>query len=190
MPGRAAHLATGYAGETVAVHCCLDPDRYGHVALYAPIPGTNPGSGGPSGPMTDEQKEQRRELIRRNKEMLAAQQVRLDHIARTVNSKKHAKTTAAWALARVIRRDRTYARWVSSWGEPAMLARILGVTDPDRHCADAAPTRHGALLWAAMCSAYEAEFSKDAWRRTDPDRAAYLTHLVGLGYTRATPNNS
>src|SRR6478736_1802569 len=82
--------------------------------------------------------------------MRAAQQVRLDFIARIVNSKKHAKTTAAWALARVIGRDRTYARWVGAWGEPAMLARILGVTDPDRHCADAAPTRHGALLWAAV----------------------------------------
>ncbi len=34
-----------------------------------------------------------------------------------------------------------------------------------------------------ICAAYEVEFNKDAWRRTDPDRAAYLTHLVGLGYT-------
>ena len=41
---------------------------------------------------------------------LAAQQVRLDLIARTVNSKKHAKAIAGWALARVIDRDRTYAR--------------------------------------------------------------------------------
>ena len=87
------------------------------------------------------------------------------------------------ALARVTRRDRTYARWVSSWGEPAMLGRILGVTDPDRHCADAAPTRHGALLWAQLCAAYETEFTKDAWRRTDPHRANYLRHLVSLGYT-------
>jgi hypothetical protein len=34
-----------------------------------------------------------------------------------------------------------------------------------------------------VCAAYEAEFTKDAWRRTDRDRAAYLTHLVALGYT-------
>ena len=182
-PGRAAYVTTDYTGETVAVHCCTDPDNNGHVALYAPIPGTNNGTGQPGGPMTDEQKAERRELIRRNKEMLAAQEVRLDFITRTVTTKKHAKTIAAWALAQVIGRDRTYARWVSTWGEPKTLARILGATDPDQHCRDAAPTRHGALLWAQLCAAYETEFTKDAWRRTDPHRAAYLRHLVSLGYT-------
>jgi len=82
----------------------------------------------------------------------------------------------------VIGRDRAYARWVSAWGEPEILGRFLGVTDPDQHCRDAAPTRHGQLLWAHICAAYEAEFSKGAWRHTDYDRAAYLTHLVSLGY--------
>ena len=79
----------------------------------------------------------------------------------------------------MVGRDRTYARWVSAWGEP----KILGVSDPDQHCADAAPSRHGQLLWAQACAASEAEFTKDAWRHTDNDRVAYLTHLVNLGYT-------
>ena len=35
-----------------------------------------------------------------------------------------AKTIAAWALGQVIGHDRTYARWVSTWGEPRTLARI------------------------------------------------------------------
>ena len=104
--------------------------------------------------------------------MLAAQEVRLDFITRTVTAKKHAKTIAAWALARVIGRDRAYARWIGAWGEPKILGRILGASDPDQCCQDAVPTRHGESLWAAVCSAYEAELTKDAWRRTDKDRAA------------------
>ena len=56
--------------------------------------------------------------------MLAAQEARLDFITRTITTKKHAKTIAAWALGQVIGRDRTYARWVSTWGEPRTLARI------------------------------------------------------------------
>jgi len=44
--------------------------------------------------MTDEQKAERRELIRRNKDMSAAQEVRLDFMARTVTAKKHARTIA------------------------------------------------------------------------------------------------
>ena len=56
--------------------------------------------------------------------MLAAQEARLDFITRTITTKKHAKTIAAWALGQVIGRDRTYARWVSISGEPSTLARI------------------------------------------------------------------
>jgi hypothetical protein len=45
-PGRATSLASGDTGDTVSVQCCLDAEMYGHVALYAPIPGITPAAAG------------------------------------------------------------------------------------------------------------------------------------------------
>lgn len=65
-PGHAVYVTDNYAGDVFEIPCCTaaDPATAGHRPRYTPNPGGSP----ISGPMTDEQKEARRELIRRNKE--------------------------------------------------------------------------------------------------------------------------
>jgi len=92
----------------------------------------------------------------------------------STSSPAPSKAIAGWALARVIDRDRSYARVGERLGEPKIVGRILGAEHPDQHCAAAAPTRNGVLLWAHLCVAFEAEFSKPGGN-TDPDRAPAAT---------------
>ena len=92
----------------------------------------------------------------------------------STSSPAPSKAIAGWALARVIDRDRSYARVGERLGEPKIVGRILGAEHPDQHCAAAAPTRNGVLLWAHLCVAFEAEFSKPGGN-TDPDRAPVAT---------------
>ncbi len=177
-PGHAAYVDTNYQGEARAYYCCTDPTAGGHTPLST-------GTGEPgqrSGPMTDQEKAQRQELIRRNKEMVAAQDVRRDFLRTALGSKKHAKTIAAWALARVIHRDHTVARWMGEWNSPKVIGELLGTEQPDQMCRQAPAVRHGVLLWVQVVSAYESEWRKDAWRNNDRTRAEYLAHLVSIGY--------
>jgi hypothetical protein len=74
------------------------------------------------------------------------------------------------------------ARWLGEYGTPKMPGKILNTEQPDQALVRAPAARQSVLIWAQVCAAYEAEFTKDAWRRTDRSRAAYLAHLVDLGY--------
>jgi ParB family chromosome partitioning protein len=88
-PGHAGYVTADYQGRAVVLYCCTDPGSYGHHRLYQRIGG---GAAARSGPMNAQEKADRRQLIARNKEMAAAQDVRVAFIAATLSSKKHAKT--------------------------------------------------------------------------------------------------
>lgn len=177
-PGHAAYIDVNYQGEARADYCCTDPDAGQHAARYTR---SNPGQAG--GPMTDQQKADRQELIRRNKEMVAAQDVRRAFIRTVIDGRKHTKAISAWALERIIHRDHTVARWLGEWANPKVIGDLLGTEQPDQLCREAPPTRHAVLLWVQVVSAYEAEWCKDVWRTEDRPRTEYLAHLVSIGYT-------
>jgi len=177
-PGHAGYVTADYQGRAVVVYCCTDPVGNGHHRLYQ----QHGGAGQRSGPMNEQEKAERKQLIARNKQMAAAQDVRIAFVAATLSSKKHAKTLTAWAIERIIHRDRTLARWLGEYGAPKMIGKMLNTEHPDRALAQASPARQPVLIWAEVCAAYESEFTKDAWRRADRSRAAYLAHLVELGY--------
>ena len=117
--------------------------------------------------------------------MLAAQDVRRAFLRRMLiaPTARPAKAMTNWTLARLVNRDSTVGRHLSSWTDDKLLGSILGVGDPRDALAGAPEHRHPALAWAVACAAYEAEFPKDAWRHNDNRRAAYLAHPVWLGYT-------
>jgi hypothetical protein len=113
--------------------------------------------------MTDEQKEARREFIRRNKEMVAAETVRREFVRTVIGAKKHAKTASAWALARLVTRERTLIHHLADHGTTDVLGELLGSEHaPDRVLTDA---QHPMLLWATVAAVYEATITKDIWRR-------------------------
>ena len=101
----------------------------------------------------------------------------------TAPGARHVKAMTTWTLARLVTRDSTVGRHLSTWTDDKLMAAILGVDQPKDALAGAPEHRHPALAWAVTCTAYEAEFPKDAWRHNDNLRAAYLAHLIRLGYT-------
>lgn len=184
-PGRAVKISASHWSEELSItHACTDPNGNGHHQAYKPLPGqpdlySNTGSR-PAGPMTDAEKAERKLLIKRNKEMAAAQGLRLEFIRRTWKSAKHRKAIAAWGLERVVTRDRRFSRWADNHIS-STFEEIMGLSHGQPFEVPAAAL-HGALLWAQVCAAYEHEFPKDAWRQGSSDRARYLLHLVDLGY--------
>lgn len=182
-PGHAVHVTTDYDGTIRQVPCCTaDLATSGHVGRYGiltPAPS--------SGPMTDEQKAERRDLVTRNKQMLAAQDVRREFVRGLIGGRKHTKTAAAWALARMATRERTLIHRLSDYNVDGILAELLGQQhSPTRVLRDAPPARHPMLLWASVCAVYESTLPKDVWRHqlsARDSQTEYLAHLVDLGYT-------
>lgn len=119
--------------------------------------------------------------------MVAAETVRREFVRTVIGAKKHAKTASAWALARLVTRERTLIHRLADHGTADVLGELLGSEHaPDRVLTDAPAARHPMLLWATVAAVYEATITKDIWRRPVNSRTeitAYLTHLVDLGYT-------
>lgn len=119
--------------------------------------------------------------------MLAAEDVRRAFIRTVMAGKKHTRTASAWALARLVTRDRTVIHRLSDPTVAVILANLLGQEhSPDSALTDAPTSRHPMLLWAIICAVYESVMPKDIWRRAASSRienTAYLEHLVELGYT-------
>lgn len=155
-PGHAGYVTADYQGRAVVVYCCTDPAGNGHHRLYERIAA----AGSRSGPMNEKEKAERQQLIARNKQMAAAQDVRVAFVAATLSSKKHAKTLTAWAIERIIHRDRALARLLGEYGTPKMLGKILNTEQPDRALVQASAARQQVLIWAAVYAAYEAEFTR------------------------------
>ena len=181
-PGHAIAVTQTWSGELDTVAVCTDPAANGHHCIYTRSGNDNSGTG----PVTEQEQEQqrqaRRELVARNKEMLAAQDVRRQFLRTTVNSRKHAKTMTEWATARLVARDYTVQN-LYSYGPNQVLAELLDTQDLRGHTATLPVTRHPGLLRLTVCAAYEAALPKDAHRSPTTDQAAYLTHLIALGYT-------
>lgn len=183
-PGHAVAVSVTWDGEVEQIPCCtLDLATSGHVARYASASHSPTPTGGP---MTDEQKAERRDLIARNKEMVAAQDVRRAFVRGLISGRKHTKTAAAWALARIATREHTLIWRLHDHTVDPILAELLGEQhSPARVLRGAPAARHPMLLWAAVAATYESVMPKDVWRRSLSSRKSeteYLAHLVDLGY--------
>ena len=189
--------------RAMLIGLCRDPEQYGHVPLWRdPTRQVGPGGLMPGGPVVPREgeteqeaadraaaaeaaaetvREQRRDLIRRNKQADAAEPVRREFLRQSLTVKSRHKQMAAWALACVVSGDWTYLREADRLMRSAVLTAILD-GQPGEVIAAAPPARHPVMLWAHVVAAYEQDYPRDCHRRPDTARAAYLTHLHELGY--------
>lgn len=104
-------------------------------------------------------------------------------------TKNKTTTTAmtSWAVDQILTRDRAVTGWLAdrSIVSAPPLAEILGTDDPITTATTAPAPRRLLMLWAYAVAAHEFDFPRDAHRSPSNDRAAYLRHLVDLGYTPA-----
>lgn len=182
-PGVAVYVATYYGGEARAEYFVDDPAAFGFTVQEDTYGGT---SGVQSGPMTDEQKAERKELIANNKEWDAAETVRREWLAQFLARKttpKNAQTMIAEAL--------TTAPWKIADGlthGSSTAKALLGIEDA--HHRDqiaeyltAHPNRATHVTLALLLGGIEHNTNRQTWRSPSADTAWYLRTLQEWGYT-------
>ncbi|WP_231918796.1 MULTISPECIES: chromosome partitioning protein [unclassified Leifsonia] len=180
IAGRAAHVRVYADGDPTITYFLHDAKAAGFH--------TYSNSGSDSGPMTEEQKAERRTLIANNKAWASAEVVRRDWLTTLIARKTLPKDTGL-----VIARGLTVHRQAISTAtrEGNELAhQLLGVEPSGYFEADklAALLEHNPgkaqhVALAIVLGACESVTSKQTWRTPSPTDAAYFTQLAAWGYT-------
>ena len=185
---------------------CLDPDLYGHVGLWdrrstggpayvdtephdgetddetaARIDAARAAAVAAQAAAEEERRQERRALIQNNKQADTAQSVRREFIRQCLQVKSRHKAMLAWALSRIVARDRAFTNWCADPRRGPVQKDILGdeLTDNPGTAPD---TRHGVIVWAYVAIAHEEAMPRDAHRSPSRGQAEYLRHLAALGY--------
>jgi ParB family chromosome partitioning protein len=185
VEGREATVSTGYSGVQVT-H--LIPKKVARERKYRDQYASATAQ---NGPMTDEQKAERRALIQNRKDWVSAEAVRREWLAAFLASKtlpKDAITFVAEGLT-----SNRYSIGSSLQKGNAIAADILGVEgvtrsdyyapNPFDGWAEKHPTKALHAAVAVVIGGYEEATNKDTWRNPDRGDAAYFTRLAAWGYT-------
>jgi ParB family chromosome partitioning protein len=181
QPGVAVYVDTYYGGEARAEYFVDDPEALGYT-----IPEDVHGGGGvQKGPMTDEQKAVRKELIARNKEWDAAETVRRDWVTQFLARKTTPKnaqaviaealTTARWKIADALTHGSTMAKTLLGIQNTFSADDLAGYLE-------AHPTRGTQITVAVLLGGIEENTGRDTWRSPAADSAWYLRTLADWGY--------
>lgn len=184
QPGVAVYVATSYSGTVRVDYFVDDPTALGYTIIENPH-SVSGGGAVRSGPMSDEEKADRKELIANNKEWDAAETVRRDWVTQFLARKTTPKDAQA-AIARAL----TVARWkiADALGHGSTTAkRFLGVEDTMTGddlggYLDAHPNRAVQVTLAIVLGGIEQNTSRQTWRTPTPDTAWYLRTLHDWGY--------
>lgn len=180
LEGRAAFVRIYYSGEPVIRYYLRDPESAGFI-------NTDRNSGTTSGPMTDEQKEERRILIANNKAWDSAETVRRAWLTALLSRKTLPKDTAV-----VIANGLTLHRHAISrfTGEGNVLAHsLLGIDRGPGWGSDQLatftahnPAKATHVALAIVLGAIESSTSRDTWRNPTAVNRTYFAQLADWGY--------
>jgi ParB family chromosome partitioning protein len=179
--GRAAYVRVYYTGEEATVSYFLTDWK---AAGFRKDTGT----GHPSGPMTDEQKTERRTLIANNKAWASAETVRRDWLTTFLTRKTLPKDAARVIADGLTVHHRDVGTAIT--GGNHLAHTLLGVDrghywDSDTLAAhvEHTPTRAQHVALAIILAGVEDATSKETWRHPDAGKAHYLAQLAAWGYT-------
>lgn len=193
-PGHAAFLSErswGSVGERIRpIWVCTDFQAHGHAERYtAPGVSTN---GRLSGPMTEQQKAERREVIANNKAWDSATTVRRDWLRNFFARSTAPKDTARWIATTLAQGGYDLRKAMES--RHPLAVELLGLTSTSRvytrrephpiaaAAATASPGRSSMLTVATLLAALEAGTDRHTWRRPTPEQSAYFGRLRDWGY--------
>ena len=176
-PGHMVRLSTtrGEAGpEVKQTPYCSAYRKHGHRDRYA-----SSGSTARSGPMTDEEKAERAEVIRLNKEWDAAVDVRREFLAQIATR----KTAPSGAEALI-------AQWVTDPSAPriesaTVTSNLLGLPKIAKEAAATKTTkaRQTVITLAHLLASWEANTDRHTWRTPSPWSQRIMKALARWGYT-------
>ena len=139
------------------------------------------GNGQRSGPMTEEEKAERRATIENNRAMDAANEVRREWLSALLGRKTAPKGHLAFTARTLARQPEEAAKAQS------LAAELLGIDTStyrplSRHV-DTAKSRHEFTILALAIAAYERSIDKTGWRNPGTDRRSYFVQLAAWGYS-------
>ena len=146
------------------------------------------GSTAPSGPMTDEQKADRRELIANNKAWASAETVRREWLTTFLGRKTLPKDVGLF-VARGLTSNRSTVADAMSRGN-SLAHTLLGIEHGGSmwsgdKLATLIEANHGkaaTISLAVVLAGIESHTSKDTWRHPTRDMSAYFGQLTAWGY--------
>ncbi|MEC3853928.1 ParB/RepB/Spo0J family partition protein [Paenarthrobacter ureafaciens] len=139
------------------------------------------------GPMTEEQKAERKTLIANNKAMESATTVRREFV-KTLLAKKQAPKGWQYFTVHAITHHADVARTYDGEVAAEMVSAKTGgekswAWNPLRDHVAKSTARPEFSLIALVCAGYEKAIAKDSWRSPSQTHVDYLNQLVLWGYT-------
>lgn len=178
-------IETNYLGEHKAVPVVTGWEELGFTPSRERY--SYSGTQAVTGPMTEEQKEERRTLIANNKSALSAETVRREWVKTLLSRKTPPKGWQYFTVHAITHHPET-----ASGYEGKVAAEMIGakIEETNRwgwnplkdHTAETKNRPEFSLI-ALICAGYEKQIPKDAWRRPSQAQKDYLNQLVAWGYT-------
>jgi len=182
--GNAVYINQNYHGEHTTVPVIVGWKELGFTPRHTY---SGYGTSAPKGPMTDEQKAERKTLIENNKLMQSATVVRREWVKNLLAKKQAPKGWQYFTLHAITHHPET-----ASGYEGNVAAEMVGVKfeesnqwawNPLRDHVAKTTARPEFGLIALVCAGYEKTIQKDSWRSPSQTHRDYLNQLVLWGYT-------
>jgi ParB family chromosome partitioning protein len=182
LDGRGAVVDTIWNGDPRVSYYLRDPEAHGFQAPAAAV--EQPTTGGP---MTDEQKAERRTLIANNKEWASAETVRREWLAALVNRKQLPEGAAQVITSGLTTHRQSVGTAVRDGS--ALAHAFLGVErasyfEADKLAAlvDETPTKAQHVALAIVLGGIEESITRQTWRTPSHTAAVYFQQLATWGY--------
>ncbi|TAL46410.1 MAG: hypothetical protein EPN91_00335 [Salinibacterium sp.] len=180
--GVVIHVNATYNGELIETEWVLDPASHGYKSKY----GYSTGGGAQNGPMTDEQKAERRRVVACNKAWDAAAPVRADWLTNFMARKSFPKDAASFIAIALTR----FAYEVNKESDN-LTHQLLSIEQSygGYHAnalaalVEANPAKAGLVTLALVLGKLEAGTSRNTWRNPEPASRFLLLQLRAWGYT-------
>ncbi|KQQ92484.1 chromosome partitioning protein ParB [Arthrobacter sp. Leaf141] len=145
------------------------------------------GSTAQKGPMTDEQKAERKTLIENNKKMESATTVRREWVAGLLGKKQAPKGWQYFTVHAITHHSEVASGYDGEVAATMAGAKIEGekswAWNPLKDHVAKTTARPEVYLIALICAGYEKTIAKDSWRSPHQSHRDYLNQLVTWGYT-------
>lgn len=177
-------ISSDYRGEHHAKPAITGWKDLGFTPRYERYDG---GTGARKGPMTDEQKAERKTLIENNKAMVSATTVRREFVKSLLAKKQAPKGWQYFTVHAITHHPETAGGYDGEVAADMAGAKIEASKtwgwNPLRDHVAKSPARPEVSLIALICAGYEKTIAKDSWRSPSRTHRDYLAQLITWGYT-------
>jgi ParB family chromosome partitioning protein len=177
-------ISTDYRGQHTANPVITGWKDLGFTTRYARYDG---GTQAQKGPMTEEQKAERKTLIENNRDMESATKVRREFVKTLLSRKTAPKGWQYFTVHAITHHPETASGYDGKVATEMIGAKTGEDTDrwgwnPLRDHTAKTTARPEFSLIALICAGYEKTIQKDSWRSADKRHFDYLSQLTVWGY--------